>query len=102
MIEFNWRTITASRDPAHEKAGTELECALVARSRFAVISVRVTRWVKQPYYINGGYVQLDCRYEVRDADKISDAQVKAGERPPVVFRADDLDAVVAFLKDNGA
>lgn len=101
---LNWRTVTSSRDPSYEKNGTELECAIVpgTRSRFQVCSIRKSRWVKDDFAINGGYVELDCTYVVRDADTVSDADVKAGIRPHIVLVCTTLDDALKFCQERVA
>lgn len=65
-----------------------------------IYSVRTTEWVRDPKHFDGGYVQTDCRYRVRDASTVSDADVKAGIRPAITFEADTLDMVEAWLKEQ--
>lgn len=100
-IFHDWRTLIPSNDPRHVNRGSELEVSIPKgepfRSRFAIYSVRVTGWERDPMAPNGGYAITDCTYRVRDAHSVSDAQVKAGERPKIVFEAATLDQVEAFL-----
>lgn len=99
---FNWYTITHSRHPSYEKNGTELEASIVpgTRSRFQITSIRKSRWVKDEMMINNGYIELDCRYVVRDAETVSDYQVRAGRRPKIVFECDTLDEAIAFCHEQ--
>ncbi|AGR48102.2 hypothetical protein SmphiM12_470 [Sinorhizobium phage phiM12] len=99
---LNWRTVTPSRSPSYEKNGTELECAIVpgTRSRFQVCAIRKSRWVKIDFSINGGYVELDCTYVIRDAETVSDADVKAGIRPKIVFDCKTLDEALKFCQES--
>ncbi|AKF13634.1 hypothetical protein PHIN3_371 [Sinorhizobium phage phiN3] len=100
---LNWRTVTPSRSPSYEKNGTELECAIVpgTRSRFQVCSIRKSRYVKDSRAADGyGYVELDCTYVVRDAETVSDADVKAGIRPKIVFDCKTLDEALKFCQES--
>lgn len=85
-ISHNWRVLVNSREPKHWERGTEIEVSIPDgfRSRFAVYSVRTSRWAKDVGCINGGYVEYDCRYRIRDAETVTDAQVKEGVRPSAV------------------
>lgn len=42
----------------------------------------------------------DRHYYVRDAATVSDAQVRDGVRPSVVFRSDDLDGAIRFCQEE--
>lgn len=98
-MQHNWRTIVPSRDPAHWKRGTEIEVSIPAgfMSRFAIYSVRQSRWVKDPKHWDGGYVETDATYRVRDSDTVTDAEVKAGTRPKVIGEFPTLDECEKFL-----
>lgn len=100
-INHDWRTLIPSNDPRHVKRGSEIEVSIPKgepfRSRFAIYSVRVTGWEKDPMAPNGGYLITDATYRVRDAETVSDAQVKSGDRPKIVFEAPTLDQVEAFI-----
>jgi hypothetical protein len=93
VIMLDWRTITPSNDAKRWVRGTELECAIVpgTRSRFAIYSIRTIERDKDG-------TNYDFEYIVRDAGKISDADVKAGKRPPVTARFATLDEFEAALK----
>lgn len=85
---LSWRTITPSNDPKILHNGTEIAVALCGKnSRFAVYEVRCRSADGFP----------DRRYEVRDAEAISDADVKAGRRPPVVGKTDDITKLEAWV-----
>jgi len=101
-VSHNWRVLVNSREPSHWERGTEIEVSLPNgfRSRFAVYSVRTSRWAKDVGCINGGFVEYDCRYRIRDSETISDAQVKAGVRPDVVAEFASLDDVDDWLLRN--
>lgn len=88
-MQHNWRTLIHSNDPRHTVKGHEIDVSIPSgqMSRFAVYSVRV---------IN----PLDFRYRVRDAVQISDAETKAGKRPPVVAEFDTLDEAEAYINAN--
>ncbi|QWY83639.1 hypothetical protein [Rhizobium phage RHph_X2_26] len=100
MLE--WRTLVPSRSPQHLVKGTELEVCFPAgyRHRFALYTVRVAHWERDPSHIEGGYMVHDARYRVRDADTINDAQVRAGVRPLVTGEFDTLDAALKFIAES--
>lgn len=83
---LDWRTLVGSNDPKRWVRGTELEMAYVpeTHSRLAIYSVRTVE------RDNDGS-NYDMRYIVRDAGKISDADVKAGKHPPIVAQFATLD-----------
>jgi hypothetical protein len=81
---LNWRTVTPSNEPRHMVRGTELESAIPDgfRSRFAVYSIRT---VERDLSFTFEHVnQYDRRYVVRDAETVSDADVKDGKRPAII------------------
>lgn len=80
---LEWRTVTPSNDRRRDVRGTELNFAFIpgTRSRLAVYAVRTID--------RDGFG--DAEYVVRDAGKISDTDVKAGKRPPIVARYATLD-----------
>lgn len=98
-VSHDWRVLVNSRETKHWERGTEIDVSLPHgfRSRFAVYSVRTTRWAKDVSCVAGGYVEYDCRYRVRDAKTVSDAQVRAGERPAVVAEFATLNEVDDWL-----
>lgn len=76
---LNWRSLDCPPERYLVK-GSELAVVLVGpRSRFAIYEIRT----READGFGG------TRYEVRDAEQISDADVKLGKRPPVVYRAND-------------
>lgn len=89
MIALEWRSIVSSNNRDFWIKGTELDMALVpgSRSRLALYSVRAYDADRN----------ADVRYRVRDAGKISDADVKAGKRPPIVAEYATLDEFEAAL-----
>ncbi len=85
---LNWRNVTPSSNPKYWVRGTVIECATAgAHSRYLIESVR--------YYLDGTF------YRVRDAERVTDAAVRAGENAPIVFTADTLDRVEKWLVANG-
>jgi hypothetical protein len=88
MRALAWRTLPAAGTPQGMVKGTELACAVVPDTshRFVVYEVRVMLADRT----------LDVAFHVRDAGAISDADVRDGKRPPVVFRSDDCDKAVAW------
>lgn len=76
---LNWRSLECPANRYLVK-GSELAVAIVGpQSRFAIYEVRTRE--------DDGF--SGTRYVVRDATKISDADVKAGMRPPIVFSSND-------------
>jgi hypothetical protein len=72
---LNWRTVTTSTDPRFLIKGTELANAICGKhSRFQICEVRRISADGFP----------DRMYAVRDADTVTDAQIKAGVRPAIV------------------
>lgn len=72
---LNWRTVTTSTDRRFLIKGTELSTAICGKhSRFQICEIR--------RIAADGF--SDRVYAVRDADTVTDAQVKAGERPAIV------------------
>ncbi len=86
---LNWRTVTPSSSPRFLVKGTEIACALAGQfSRFQIVEVRTRE--------ADGYA--GTAYSVRDADTVTDAQVKDGMRPKPVFFSSSLDEAVAFCE----
>lgn len=87
---LDWRPITTSRDPRYMVKGTELAMTYVegCGCRFAIYEVRC-------YDAQG---QSDVLYRIRDAEKVSDAQVREGVRPQVVGETHDLDRAVDWVR----
>jgi len=90
-MRLEWSPLTTSRDPGFMVKGTELAQAIVpgTRSRFAIVEVRALGADRMP----------DVTYRVRDAETVSDADVRAGKRPAVVFHG-DYDACVAYCREH--
>lgn len=92
-IAWEWHTLCPSSDGRFLVQGTELACAYVpgTRSRLLVYEVRtVTRDAEGPVF--------DRRYVMRDADRVTDAEVRDGKRPPVVGTWDTLEEVEAAVE----
>jgi len=79
MLE--WKTLVPSKDRRFFVKGTELSCAIIpcCRSRFCIYEVRCLDENGQP----------DVFYRIRDAEGVSDADLKSGVRPPVVMEFRD-------------
>jgi hypothetical protein len=87
-VELFWRTVTPTRSPSFNVKGTVLSSALFGKnSRFAVYEVRTLDADRMS----------DREYVVRDAGLVSDADVKAGVKPPIVFRTSDYDRLLEWL-----
>lgn len=102
-MRLEWRTVTSSLSPAAKVRGTVLEQALAPGflSRFAVQSVRTSRYVASKEAQDGrGYVQLDCTYQIADAHTVSDAETREGISPRVVFKAETLEEIEAWLNSQ--
>lgn len=85
-----WRSLVSSRDPKFMVKGTELAVCLVGKwSRFAVYEVRC---------FIGPDREPDRHFHVRDAGRISDADVKLGKRPPIVAICETEDQVAEAIK----
>lgn len=87
-VFLNWRSLCHSYESRYLVNGTELGVALCGpQSRFAVYEIRC----------RGADGFPDRRYVVRDAAKISDADVKAGKRPPIVAQTDDYTKIESWI-----
>lgn len=76
---LNWRGLNCPPD-RYLVRGSELAVALVGpSSRFAIYEIRT----READGFSG------VRFEVRDAALVSDAEIQAGKRSPVVFRSSD-------------
>lgn len=91
---LNWTSLVSSRDQKFLVKGTELACAIVPNhhSRFALYEVR--------RYVTGdnGKWWSDVGYRIRDAATVSDADLKNGKRPRVVFEAEGMDEALAAVE----
>lgn len=87
MSGLNWRTLTGSANPKFLVNGVELSVAFAAGHRFAVYEVRCRDDEGQP----------DRKYVIRDAQSISDAQVKEGVRPAVCAETRDYNRLLNWL-----
>lgn len=94
---LNWRVLVSSYDPSYTVKGTELAVAFVKGSRFAIYEVRALE--PAPAGSPNRY-ELSLRYRVRDALTVSDAEVRLGTRPRIVFEDWDLDKVLEFCHAN--
>lgn len=94
---LEWRSLG---DASKAKDGDELEVCLVpmTRSRFALYSVRTSKYVLDPFARHGGYVQTDCRYRVRDAETVGDREIAHGVRPSIVWEGESLNDALTFCQ----
>ncbi len=91
--DLQWTTVTDSRSSKFFVKNTELATALVRpRCRYQICEMRT--------YDPSAEWPYGERYEVRDAHSVSDADIKAGVRPHIVFRASTFDEIVAFCENN--
>jgi len=91
----NWRTLIRSSDPRFLVKGAELEVALVGpASRFALYCVRT---LVPALPGSRDRFDLDLGFVVRDAETVTDAQVRDGVRPAIVGRFSTLDEALAFI-----
>lgn len=87
--DLNWQSIVTSYDRNYMVKGTELARALCGpNSRFAIYEVRTL--AVDP----DGKRYSDVQYRVRDAETVSDNQVRHGVRPKIVYTGDTLDAAL--------
>lgn len=89
---LNWRTVTPSNSPRYLVSGTELSVAFACGHRFAIYEIRC----------RDAEGQADRYYVVRDAEAISDADLKAGKRPPIGGQTNDYDKLLAFVEREQA
>lgn len=90
-----WSSIIDSRSPKFLVKGHELAQALVVPGyRFAIIEVRSQE------IDENGVRYPGTRYRVRDAHTVSDADVKAGKRPGVVFDCQGFDEALAWCEQH--
>ena len=89
---LKWKTITPVTSPQFMVNGVELSAALAGEhSRFQIVEIRCRD--------DGGLA--DRSFAVHDAAAINDAQSRAGVRPPIVARFDDLDDATSFCERGG-
>ena len=88
-----WNTVTSSYRPNYYTKGTVLSVAYVpgTLARFAVEEVRAYDAEGQPTTV----------YRVRDAETITDEEIVAGKLPAIVYRADDPDTCVEWVRKQG-
>lgn len=101
-MQHNWRTLIPSREPAHMVRGSEIEMSIPdgQHFRFAIYAVRTTEWIKDAGHWAGGYVSADCRYRIRDAATVTDAQVAANVRPSIVAEFATLDDAETWINSQ--
>lgn len=96
---LNWEILVHGNDPKIWVKGTEIErcCPDGFRHRFAIYSVRVIGW---EVFEGKGFNAYDVRYRVRDAEAISDADVKAGKPCPIFGEYATLDEALAAIEPH--
>ena len=92
-IVIDWETVIHTRDRKFLVDNTVLERG-VPRGFLHRFVIETLRHV---YRDELGHVDYDFKYQVRDAHTVNDAAVKAGQRPLIVFKAYDWDAVEEWL-----
>lgn len=86
---LTWRSLTGSRSDRFFVKHTRLAVAFYASHRFAIYEMR------GPRNADGSF---DDYYIITDAETVTDAQMREGVAPGVVYRSTGLDlgAVIAF------
>jgi hypothetical protein len=85
---LRWRSVTPSTSPKFLVKGTELNHALAGEcSRFQLCEHRI-------YDADG---HADREYLVRDAEQVTDADMREHKRPPIVARFAGLDEALEFI-----
>lgn len=91
MIALNWRTMRGERHPQYWVKGTELAAATFGpHRRFMIVAYRI--------YMDAERLEPDRRFRVRDAHKVSDEQLRAGGRSPIVGDFATEDEAIAFCR----
>jgi hypothetical protein len=84
---LNWKTVTGAANPKFLVKGTELSVTLCGEhSRFQICEIRCLDADGNP----------DRRYAIRDAETVSDADVRAKIRPKIVAWLARVDEAIAF------
>lgn len=89
---FDWQSVTTSRDAAFLIKGSELAKTIVPDTlcRFQICEHRAYTADRVPTVV----------YRVRDAETVSDEQVRDGVRPAVVRHFHDFDEAVAWCQNQ--
>lgn len=89
---MDWRVITPSSSPKYMVKGTELNQAIVPgyNSRYAIVEIRT-------YDANW---HADRGYSIRDADTISDEDVRNGKKPKQIAFFNFEDDALNFIKNK--
>lgn len=91
-MPYDWETVTTYRDPRFLVKGVELAFTVCgAQMRFAICEHRAMTAEGEPSVI----------YRVRDAETVSDAEVKHGLRPKVVARFHTFEEAETFVRMAG-
>ncbi len=86
-----WKTLVPGRDKRFNVKGTELSGAILPNPRFAVYEVRSLESDGMPSVF----------FRVRDAETVTDAEIRDGIRPRVCREATTLEAALDGLEwDN--
>jgi hypothetical protein len=90
QTKFDWRSLMDSRDPKFLVKGSELSQTIVphTQSRFAIVETRCIE--------SDG--QLGVMYRVRDADTVTDAQIKEGKRPAIVHHTNTFEGAMEWVQ----
>lgn len=84
---LDWHIMIDYRHPKFMVKGHELAQTLYGpSSRFAIVEVRAMMADRS----------MGTRYRVRDAQTVSDAEVKAGIRPKIVWEGESFDEAKAY------
>ena len=91
---LEWASVTSSRDSRFMVKGVELANAIVPETlcRFQVCEHRAYTAQREP----------DVIYRVRDAETVSDAQVRDGIRPAIVQSFKTLESALDWCKSQTA
>ena len=89
LPSLDWRSVTSSRDAKFGVKGTVLAQAYApGGTRFLIEEVRSLDEERN----------WSATYRVRDAEQVTDDEVRAGKSSPVVFRSEDLRACLEFAQ----
>lgn len=91
MSDLFWITVTPSSNPNFLTKGTILSQAIFGpNKRYMAQEIRSYDRDNMP----------DRRYVVRDAETISDHQVKLKVQPKIVFQTESYDQLLTFVKSH--
>ena len=89
-MQLNWKSITPSNSPKFMVTGTELNQAIVPgfNGRYAIVEVR--RYDEDRH--------ADRGYSIRDAETISDEDIRNGKKPKQIAYFKYEDDAINFIK----